>query len=362
LKIVQLLPELNEGGVERGVVELNRELVKKDIESIVISNGGKLSEQIQIDGGLHIRYDICSKNPFTAIFRIFGLRKIIKKLNPDILHVRSRVPAWLVFFAKKGLRVKIVSTIHGFNSVGRYSKIMQEADEVICVSKSIKSYIIKNYQTDESKITIIPRGVDTKNFNENSLDFEFIKKFKKEFNLENSFVVTSVGRITQLKCHEDFIDAIAILKKKLPNVKGVIVGGVRDDKKEYFESLKKKVDDLGLGSNIKFTLTQSKVAEIYNLSDVVVSSSKKPEAFGRSVAEAIALNTPVVATNHGGVKDIIIEGVNGYLTPINNSKHLARNIMKASELEFDGHKYIKENFSLEQMVEKTINVYKKVLK
>lgn len=361
MKIVQLLPELNEGGVERGVVELNRELVKVGITSVVISNGGKLSEQIKKDGGINIKYNICSKNPFSAIFRVFGLRRIIKKLNPDILHVRSRVPAWLVFFANKSLHVKVVSTVHGFNSVGRYSKIMQEAGEVICVSEAIKKYIIENYQTDEKKITVIPRGIDTQKFNENNLDLKFIKNFKKEFDLENSFIVTSVGRVTQLKCYEDFIEAIAILKKKMPNIKGVIVGGVREDKKEYFESLKKKVNELGLNSNIKFTLSQTKIAEIYSLSDIIVSTSKKPEAFGRSIAEAIALNTPVVATNHGGVKDIIIEGKNGFLTPVNDSKALAENILKADELDFDGHKYIKDNFSLEQMVEKTIKVYQRIL-
>ncbi|MDR0468202.1 MAG: glycosyltransferase family 4 protein, partial [Campylobacteraceae bacterium] len=330
--------------------------------SIVISNGGKLVEQIQRDGGIHIKYNICSKNPLSAVFRIFGLRKIVKKIKPDILHVRSRVPAWLVNFANKSLRIKVVSTVHGFNSVGYYSKIMQEADEVICVSNAIKEYIIKNYQTEERKITVIPRGIDTQKFNKNSLDINFIENFKKEFDLENSFIVTSVGRVTQLKGYEDFIGAVAILKKSISNIKGVIVGGVREDKMKYFESLKQKVNELKLDSNIKFALSQTKVAEIYSLSDVVVSSSKKPESFGRSVAEAISLNAPVVATNHGGVKDIIIEGENGYLSEVDNINLLAQTILKASKLKFNGLKYIEENFSLEQMVEKTIYVYKKVLK
>ena len=101
MRVIQLLPELNEGGVERGVVELNREYSKLGMESIVISNGGKLSNQIDLDGGKHITFDVCSKNIFTAISRVFKLRKILEELKPDILHVRSRVPAWLVFFANK---------------------------------------------------------------------------------------------------------------------------------------------------------------------------------------------------------------------------------------------------------------------
>ena len=141
MKIVQVIPELNEGGVERGVVELNREYVKLGIESYIISNGGKLVNQIVQDGGNHIIFDVCSKNIFTSFSRIRGLKKILKDLKPDIIHVRSRVPAWLVYFANKSLKIKVVSTVHGFNSVGFYSSIMQKSDAVICVSNSIKKYI-----------------------------------------------------------------------------------------------------------------------------------------------------------------------------------------------------------------------------
>lgn len=361
MQIIQLLPELNEGGVERGVVELNRELIKQKIQSVVISNGGKLVNQIIEDGGIHEKIDICSKNIFTFPFRVFRLKKVLKKLNPDILHVRSRVPAWLVYFANKSLKIKVVSTVHGFNSVNKYSKIMQSANQVICVSNQIKEYVIKNYHTKKSKITVIPRGIDLQVFNEDNLDFVFMKRFKLENNLENSLIITSVGRITKLKDYETFIDAIYILSKEISNIKGVIVGGVRSDKKEYFFELEKRVKRLKLESKIKFVGSSSKVAEIYSLSDVVVSSSKKPEAFGRSVAEAIALSTPVVASNHGGVLDIVLEGENGYFYKVGEASDLASKIQEAIELEFFGYEYIKKHFSLEQMVEKTIQVYKKVL-
>ena len=117
MRIVQLLPELNEGGVERGVVELNREYVKLKIESYVISAGGKLENQINLDGGKHIKFDVCSKNIFTVFSRVVKLKKILKEIKPDIIHVRSRVPAWLIYFANKSLQIKVVSTVHGFNSV-----------------------------------------------------------------------------------------------------------------------------------------------------------------------------------------------------------------------------------------------------
>ncbi len=361
MRIIQLLPELNEGGVERGVVELNREYVKNGIESFVISNGGKLEEIINKDGGTHLKFDVCSKNIFSVFSRASKLKKILKQLNPDILHVRSRVPAWLVYFANKSLNIKVVSTVHGFNSVGFYSSIMTKANHVICVSNSIKEYIQKNYNTPSEIITVIPRGVDLEVFNPLNIDEDFIKTFKDEFVLNDKFIVSSVGRVTQLKDYETFIKAIALIKQINNNVVGLIVGGVRSDKQEYLNSLKLLIKQLDLEENIVFTGSQSNISSIYALSDVVVSSSKKPESFGRAVAEAIALNTPVIATNHGGVKDIIVEDKNGYFFEIGDEKELSQKVLKAQDLKFDGYNYIKENFSLENMLNMTLNVYKKVL-
>ena len=361
MRIVQLLPELNEGGVERGVVELNREYVKLKIESYVISAGGKLEDQINLDAGKHIKFDVCSKNIFTVFSRVVKLKKILKEIKPDIIHVRSRVPAWLIYFANKNLKIKVVSTVHGFNSVGFYSSIMQKADAVICVSNSIKEYIQKHYKTSESKITVIPRGIDLELFNPKNIDNDFINNFKKEFNLENRFIVSSVGRVTQLKDYETFIKAISLVKKELPNIVALIVGGVRSDKEDYLNSLKNLIKELNLEDNIIFTGSQSKIEQIYALSDVIVSSSKKPESFGRAVAEAICMNKPVIATNHGGVKDIIIENENGFFFEVGDEKELANNILKARNLSFDGYNYISSNFSLENMVNKTIEVYKGIL-
>ncbi|MCF6245625.1 MAG: glycosyltransferase family 4 protein, partial [Sulfurovum sp.] len=301
MKIVQLLPELNEGGVERGTMELSRELVKLGHESIVISAGGKLVEQIEADGGRHITLDVCSKNILTSPFRMLKLRQVLKELHPDVLHARSRVPAWLTYLANKKLHFPFVTTVHGFNSVNAYSKIMTKGDSVICVSDAIKKHIQQHYHTQEKKITIIPRGIDLEKFNPEYIDKVFIRHFKEKYALQDKFIVTSVGRITQLKDLETFIRAIAVLKEKRTDIMGLIVGGVREDKQSYFKSLHILVKEFRLEKNIIFTGSQEKVAEIYALSNVVISSSKKPESFGRSVAEALAMNTPVVATEHGGV-------------------------------------------------------------
>lgn len=361
MKIVQLLPELNEGGVEVETIELSRELITLGHESIVISNGGKQACRVDADGGKHIKFDVASKNIFTVPLRVYKLRKLLKELNPDVIHARSRVPAWLAYLANKTLHIPFVTTVHGFNSVSFYSKIMTEGDAVICVSNGVKEYIQKHYDTHSKKISIIPGGIDLEKFNPNNINLLFVDEFKKQYDLENKFIVTIVGRITQLKDFETFIKAIKKLKKEIPNIKALIVGGVQKDKENYFESLKRLTKELEMENEVIFTGSQSNVAEIYTLSDVVVSASKKPESFGRSVAEAIAMNAPVVATNHGGVKDIIIDGKNGYFFKVGDIEDLSSKILKAKNLKFDGFAYISNNFSLKFIVKKTLDVYNQVV-
>ncbi len=352
------MPELNEGGVERGCVELARELVKKGVESVVISKGGKLVEQLEKEGSKHIEVDVCSKNPLSAPLRIYRLREVLKELRADVVHVRSRVPAWMLFFAKRGLDFKVISTVHGFNSVNFYSRIMTKADRVICVSGAIREYIQKHYNTPSGKISVIPRGIDLVRFNPDNLDSSFMVEFKRRFDLEGKFIVSSVGRITGLKDFETFIKSIAKIQKIQDDVVGLVVGGAREDKLEYFDGLKKLAEELN--ANVKFVGSQTKIAEIYYLSDVVVSSSKKPESFGRSVAEALALGTPVVASEHGGVLDIIRDEENGLFFKMGDAEDLAKKILKASGMRFDGYGYVKDNFSLEQMVNKTLMVYEEL--
>ena len=361
MRIVQLLPELNEGGVERGTVELNREFVVLGHESVVISRGGTLAAQIEADGGRHITLDVCGKNPLNALSRMWRLRSVLRDVAPDLLHARSRVPAWLTWLANRPLRIPFVTTVHGFNSVSPYSRVMTFGDRVICVSNAIRDYIIAHYGTDRAKIRVVPRGVDLKHFNPERLDEGFIEAFREEHGLAGKLVLTSVGRITQLKDYETFIRAVGALKTQFPNAVGLIVGGVRDDKRAYAESLKALARSLDLEQAIRFTGSQSRIAEIYSLSDVIVSASKKPESFGRSVAEALALGTPVVATDHGGVRDIILEGINGAFFPIGDVEALADRIVRVLPYRFDGYAYIGEHFSLQKMLNSTLEIYKELV-
>lgn len=363
LHVVQVLPELNQGGVERGTVELNRELVKRGHRSTVISAGGKLTEQIEIDGGQHITLDVCSKNPLTFPLRVYALRRLISDLRPPIsvLHARSRVPAWLCRFANRNLKVPFVTTVHGFNSVCKYSKIMTQGDAVICVSNPVKEYIQKNYGTPDEKITVIHRGIDSTEFDPEKLDRKWIGEFKEKYNLNDKYIVTSAGRITELKDYETFIRAIAACAEEIPNICGVIAGGVRHDKQAYFKRLQALVKELGAEEQIVFAGSQNRMPEIYALSNVLVSSSKQPESFGRTLIEAIAMNTPVIATNHGGVLDIIREGRTGFLFAPGDANELQEKIQLAKITALPTLRgYALENFTLDKMVTNTIAVYNRL--
>ncbi len=361
MHIVQILPELNQGGVERGTVELSRELVKRGHRSTVISAGGTLAKQIAKDGGQHITLDVCSKNPLTVPKRISTLRCLISDLSPDILHARSRVPAWLCRFANQKLCIPFVTTVHGFNSVSKYSEIMTRGDRVIYGSTAIKKYILKNYPVDESKLRYVPRGIDMAHFDPEKTDAAFIQDFRRQYGLEGKTVFTMVGRITEWKGHDTFIRALAEVKKEHPEVTGVVAGGVWHGKKEFFQGLEKLARDLGV--SLCFAGSQSKVREIYALSDFIVSAaSTKAETFGRTAAEALAMNTPVIASAHGGSLDILLDGENGFFFPPKDHKALANKIIQALEFDFSNlRKHIEDHFSLNRMVEDELVVYRELL-
>lgn len=361
MHIVQLLPELNQGGVERGAVELSRELVKRGHQSTVISAGGSQAAQIEQDGGRHITLDVCSKNPLTVLKRVTDLRRLISDLSPSILHARSRVPAWLTWFANKKLKIPFVTTVHGFNSISPYSAIMTKGDAVICVSNPVKEYIQKNYGTPDEKITVIHRGINPAEFDPEKLDHSWIDSFKTKFDLNGKFVVTAVGRITELKDYETFIRAIADSAQTVPDIRGLIVGGVRHDKQNYFDRLQALVKELHAEGQIVFADSHSRMPEIYALSDVLVSCSKKPESFGRTLIEAMAMNTPVIAARHGGALDIIEEGVNGFLFTPGRSDQLSEAILRQNGTPHASlREYVLRRFTLDQMVEKTIRVYQRL--
>lgn len=364
IRVVQLLPELNEGGVERGVVEINREFVGLDVESHVVSRGGKLVPVIESDGGVHHSFDICSKNILTAPGRSWGLRRILSSIDPSVIHARSRVPAWLVWFANKKLKLPLVTTVHGLNSVNPYSKIMTCGQRVICVSEVIRDYVVKHYQTNPEKIRVIQRGVDMDYFDPRNANQEIVQKLCNSLGLEGKTVIASIGRITRLKDYETFIKAMARITRAHPETVGLIVGGYREDKAQYFHSLKKLAVDERVSNNIVFAGSQSDMRSIYSLSDVIVNASLKMGNMGRTVVEALAMGKPVVATTFQGLRNLVEDGVNGHVIENRDIDGLVSaigHILNADYNLDDIRRTVPFEYTLECMVSQILDVYREVI-
>ena len=362
MKIVQLIPELNEGGVERGVIELSRELVKQGFESIVISNGGKLVEQLEKDGSHHIQLDVCSKNIVSAPWRIVKLYFALKNIQPDLVHVRSRVPAWMVFFANKCLHIPVVSTVHGFNSVNKYSAIMVKADQIICASSFLVEHIVKHFHADATKIHIIPRGIDFNYFNTEALDTQFIKTFKQKHHLADKHVILHVARITHWKDQATTIRAFLELRSQRNDIKLFFVGGIDPKRVSYYKELQTLVTNSEYAEDIVFLGSQAKMKELYSLADLTISASTKPETFGRANVESLAMGIPLLATPIGATMDYVIEGQTGFFFEPKNHHELAKLMQKSlSDYSFNRElikAFAKTHFSLDQMVDKNVAIYR----
>ncbi len=360
MHIVQIIPALQEGGVERGTVEMNRELVKRGHRSTIISAGGRLVEQILMDGGEHHLIDVRSKNPLSTPSRVGALERLLERLHPSVVHARSRVPAWLYKLGTPE-RHPFVTTVHGFNSINLYSKVMTSGKRVICVSEAIKDYLLKHYQVDPKKLRVIPRGVDLTYFSPGAACLGRVKSLIDRHRLQSRQVITTVGRITGLKDHETFIRAIAQLRKTHPRAKGLIVGSASADKQDLEKRLRQLVSELSLDGHVDFVGHCQDMREIYALSHAVVCGSKKPESFGRTVTEALAMGRPVVATRLGAHVETLPHGKFGFLVPPENPAALASRLADLGALDLEhARQYVTQRYSLERMVDETIATYEEL--
>ncbi len=311
LTVVQMLPALESGGVERGTLEIARALVERGHRSLVVSTGGRLVEQLVREGSEHFEIPISKKSP-ASLWSVGKVRRFLLDEAVDVMHVRSRVPAWIGWLAWKSLpgtvRPRFVTTVHGANSVNAYSRIMTRGEAVIAVSNTIKSYILTNYpQTPASAIRVIQRGRDPQEFpHGHRPPHEWLERWHNEFpQLRGQKLMTIPGRIVRLKGHHDFINVIAQLRLRGINVHGLIAGGCDPQKQAYQAELQAETQRLGIAEQITFTGHRSDLKDIYAISQVVCSLSTQPESFGRTTLEALSVGTPVVGYSHGGVGEIL---------------------------------------------------------
>lgn len=311
MKIMQLLPQLNSGGVERGTLEIAKALVDAGHQSLVVSHGGRMVAQLEAEGSTHLTLPIHQKS-LASLWQIRPLRRLIMQHQPDIVHVRSRVPAWITHFALRGLppaqRPHVVSTVHGFYSVNRYSQIMTRAERVIAVSDSVVNYIIQHYpQCRPDRITRIYRGINPQQFPHGyqpSVAW-WQQTYSTYPELEHKRWITLAGRITRLKGHDTLIRLMPMLRQQDPEVHAVIVGGADPKKQPYLDELVALVAELDLQDAVTFVGHQSDIREWLAGSDVVLSLSTQAETFGRTALEALSLGIPVIGWNRGGVAEIL---------------------------------------------------------
>lgn len=363
--VVQILPALNAGGVERGTVEFARELVKRGHRSIVISNGGGMVEQLTAQGTQHFELPVHRKS-LRSLLWVNRLRRTIEEINPDVVHVRSRIPAWMMWLAwqqmKPQQRPGLVSTFHGLYSVNAYSAIMGKAQRVIAISDCVHEYILKNYpKVNPDIITRIYRGLDPDSFNARACNPEWRAQFFAEHpELEGKRIILMPGRLSRWKGQEAFIEMMGHLIQLNPDAHGVIVGGAEANKQHYLDELKQQCSDAGLANHVTFMGHRSDIQAFYGLADVTCHMSNKPEPFGRTVPEALATGCPVVAYDRGGAAESLKQALPAGLVPADQTQPFAERVAEFLSAQ-PADIQLPKDFYLDAQVSHTLAVYKDLM-
>lgn len=331
--IVQLIPAMNAGGAERSTIEVARALVAAGHRSIVISAGGRWQSRLTADGSEHIKLPLDRKS-VSALWTAWRLRRLLHALKPDLIHVRSRLPAWIARVALAGVSgIARVSTVHGLNSVNAYSRIMTRADRVIAVSATTRSHLLQHYpDLNPAIVRVIPRGVDATEFPPAyRVDPDWREQFEADFpELAGGRLLTLPGRGTRLKGHADAIRLLASLRQSGVDARLLLLGVIESGREAYRSELMRLAAELGVGAALACTRSRSDVRDIYAISDLVLQLSTRPESFGRVVTEALSLGRPVLGYDHGGVGELLRAHYPAGLVPLgdlNAATDLARRLL-----------------------------------
>lgn len=371
--VLQVLPELEMGGVERGTVEIATYMQQHGIKNFVASQGGRMVYDLEKAKVPHLTLPLKSKNIFKMRANAKKLEQFIRDNGINIVHARSRAPAWSAYWAAKRAGVHFMTTFHGTYGLGPwgikklYNRIMTYGERVIAISEHIKKHILGNYKIAEGKIRLVHRCVDIEKFNPDTVSQERIIKTVKEYNIpEDKPVLLLIGRLTNWKGQHLLIEALSLLKHK--DFYCLIVGPDQGRVK-YSEYLRELVKKYHLEGSVAFYGQTSDVSALMMVSNVVLSTAIEPEAFGRISIEGQAMGKVVVASNIGGSLDTITDGVTGKFFYSNNPASLAEAIDWALDLSPDevrkiakeGIKNVHDNFTKDIMCEKTVAVYKELL-
>ncbi len=362
MRVLQILPELNSGGVERGTVEFARELVKQGHESIVVSAGGRQVAQLEREGSRHIALPVHKKS-LLSLLQVRPLRRLFEELKPDIVHVRSRVPAWLSYLAIKKMptasRPHLVSTFHGMYSVNGYSAVMGKSERVIAISAAVKNYILQNYpKVQEENIRLVHRGADPEQFPLGYYpDGAWLETlYSQHPQVRGQKVLLMPGRLSRWKGQLDFIDLIATLRAQGQPVVGLVAGSSDGAKESYEEELRESARRQGVEEQVVFLGHRSDMPELYSFADIVFNLSNRPEPFGRTVTEALSVGTPLVAYDQGGPAEVLRDCFPmGLSTPDTLAKVVTQVLEAPAEITFH------QNYRLATQVELTLSVYRELM-
>ena len=379
LKVLQVIPRLGYGGAETGCYDLAHYLHEQDCKSYIVTSGGELIKYIDKKKVKLIKLPVQSKNPLLILINSIALTLLILFLNISIVHARSRAPAWSCYIATKITRRKFVTTFHGTykfkNSIKKfYNSIMVKSDVLIAGSNFIFSHISENYQkflNSKKKFLVIFRGINTEYFDSNTIKKKDIDKLKATWKIEdNNKIILLPGRLTAWKGQEMFIEAINLFKQSNPELDFVaVILGDDQGRTVFRKKLERLVEQFNLTQNIKFVDNCKVMPVAYYISDVIVSSSIEPEAFGRVSVEAQAMKKPIIASNIGGSKETVIDNKTGLLFESGNPKSLCdklNEIIKLDTLTLDlmgreGRKNVINRFNIEKMCLNTYSEYKKLV-
>ena len=375
--ILQLLPELRSGGVERGTIDIARAQTKHGYIPLVASAGGGLVHSLERTGATHITLPLDSKNPFTIWRNAARLMEVIRAYNVDIVHARSRAPAWSAYLACRRLRKSknppaFMTTFHGTHGLQnawkrRYNAVMVKGERIIAVSEFIHRHIRAEYDAPDHLIRVIPRGVDLQLFDPGRISGTRIADLLKNWHVPDGLPILLLpGRLTRWKGQELAIRALGSLPHR--NFFCLLVGdGERHP--DFVKELEKLIREQKLEGHVRLTGATPFMSEAYQLADIVLSPSTQPEAFGRIAIEAQAMGKPVIASDHGGSRETVLQGQTGLLVKPGDVPALAEAIERLLQMEpfarkemgWHGMQQVKANFSLEQMCERTLSVYRELL-
>ncbi len=372
--ILQILPELNSGGVERGTLEIAKAIVEAGGKALVVSSGGRLEERLKASGAIHITLPVASKNPFRIWRNIAALKDIIREHKVHLVHARSRAPAWSAYFAAKQCRVPFVTTFHGTYGVKglgkkKYNEVMVYGQKIIAVSNHIKKHILQHYDVDESRIQVVHRGVELSQFSSEHMQQNQLESLIQDWHLEDvdKPIIFFPGRVTRWKGQHIALQALARLGHKRFIC---LFAGDADKHPRYVKELHEQVNLFGLELNVRFVPATPFMAEAYHLSDLVLSPAIEPEAFGRVPVEAGAMERICIATSHGGAMETIQHGETGYVVPPDNAEKLADAINyvlslsdeQKAPLQQKARAHVSEHFSVATMQNKTLDLYEEAMR